>query len=154
MRAGEGVGEGDDVLVLDDGLRGDAHVGEGGAHSGEEHSIAGGAGDLSVGGVVVDAVRSDDLVEESNLPVLTASANLPSAASADSLLIALLFVILVIEGRRSGVRSQVQSQVNPYLDVGSATFYRAASAEICGGADKMLYPLFYPPMGKFRAFER
>jgi hypothetical protein len=36
---------------------------------------------------------------------------LPSAASADSLLIALLFVILVIEGRRSAARSQIQLQV-------------------------------------------
>jgi hypothetical protein len=36
---------------------------------------------------------------------------LPSAASADSLLIALLFVIFVIEGRRSAARSQGQSQV-------------------------------------------
>ena len=42
----------------------DVHVGEGGSHSGEEHSITGRAGHLSVGGVVVDAVRGDDLVEE------------------------------------------------------------------------------------------
>jgi hypothetical protein len=43
--------------------------------------------------------------------VLTASANLLSAASADSLLIALLSDILIIDGRRSGVRSQLQLQV-------------------------------------------
>ena len=87
--------------------------------------------------------------KSSNLPVSTASANLPSAASADSLLIALLFVILVIEGRRSAARSQVQSHVNPYVDVGECHFfYRATSAEICGRADKMFYPLFYPPMKK------
>src|SRR5215469_10285982 len=62
--AGEGVGEGDGVLVPHDGLGRHAQVGEGGAHSGEEHSIAGRAGDLSLGGVVVDAVRGDDLFEE------------------------------------------------------------------------------------------
>jgi hypothetical protein len=61
--ASEGVGEGDGVLILHDYLRGDAQVGEGGAHSGKEHSVAGRAGDLSVGGVVVEAVSGDDLVE-------------------------------------------------------------------------------------------
>src|SRR4026208_671700 len=91
--------------------------------------------------------------KRSNLPVLTASANLPSAASADSLLIALLFVIFVIEGRRSAARSQVQSQVKSLSRCRKCHFfYRAASAEICGGADKMLYPLFYPLVENFRHY--
>ena len=64
MRAGDGVGKSYSVLVLDDGLRSDSHVGEGRAHAGEEHSIPGGAGDLPVGGVVVEAIRSDDLVKQ------------------------------------------------------------------------------------------
>jgi hypothetical protein len=64
VRAGDSVGDGDGFLVLDDALGGDTYVGESRAHAGEEHSIADRAGDLSVGGVVVDAVRSDDLVKE------------------------------------------------------------------------------------------
>jgi len=38
--AGEGIGEGKGVSVLDDSLSGNVEVGKGGAHSGEEEAVA------------------------------------------------------------------------------------------------------------------
>ena len=55
MGAGEGVGEGKGVSVLDGSLSGNVEVGKGGAHSGEEEAIPIGTRNLTFGGVVIDA---------------------------------------------------------------------------------------------------
>ena len=64
MGAGEGVGEGKGVSVLNDSLSGNVKVGKGGAHSGEEESIPIGTRNLTFGGVVIDAFGGHDLIEE------------------------------------------------------------------------------------------
>ena len=64
MGAGEGIGEGKGVSVLDDSLSGNVEVGKGGAHSGEEEAVACGTRNLTFGGVVIDAFGRDDLIEE------------------------------------------------------------------------------------------
>lgn len=61
--SGDGVGEGDLVVVGDQLFDIDGEVGEGGDHLLEEGDVACRAANLSGGGVVIDAVCRDDLVD-------------------------------------------------------------------------------------------